>query len=70
MKCSLTTARYSRCVFCNQSDGNDDLVVDRYIVSPLFLGNEIEVEEKRKCDICQNIYKVKMIYAFKYEVVD
>lgn len=59
--------RHIRCPNCGLSEGNDYVIMSSKVIDKLYNGGELTILEERKCDICQNIYKVKMHYALKYE---
>lgn len=62
-------ARYIKCP-CGQSDGNDDIIIDRKIQSPFWEREDMIITETRECDICHKPYKVKRFFKFKYETED
>lgn len=59
--------RYVTCPNCGLSDGNDDAILSSKVIDKSYNGGELVILEERKCDICQQIYKVKMHYTLKYE---
>lgn len=42
---------YIRCPYCNQSDGNDDKIVNKRI--EVLYDTECQIVVTKKCDICQ-----------------
>lgn len=55
---------------CGQSDGNDDIVLNRDIEYSECDGSEILIRETRKCDICGNKYVVLVHYKRMYEKLE
>lgn len=59
--------RYVTCPNCGLSDGNDDTILSSKVIDKSYNGGELVMLEERKCDVCQQIYKVEMHYTLKYE---
>lgn len=59
--------RYIKCPHCGQSDGNDDSILSRQMIGCSYNGEELEIEENRRCDVCGKVYTVRMHYELKYE---
>lgn len=56
---------YIRCPYCNQSDGNDDKIVNKRI--EVLYDTECQIVVTKKCDICQKEYDVLKVFDLKYE---
>ena len=56
---------YIRCPYCNQSDGNDDKIVNKRI--EVFYDTECQIVVTKKCDICQKEYDVLKVFDLRYE---
>lgn len=56
---------YIRCPYCNQSDGNDDKIVNKRI--EVLYDTECQIVVTKKCDICQKEYDVLKVFYLKYE---
>lgn len=57
--------RYIRCPYCNQSDGNDDKIVNKRI--EVLYDTECQIVVTKKCDICQKEYDVLKVFDLRYE---
>ena len=55
----------AKCPYCHQSDGNDDLIINRRLVYADY--SSAEVVETRLCDICNKTYECSKKYKFDYE---
>lgn len=56
---------YIRCPYCNQSDGNDDKIVNKRI--EVLYDTECQIVVTKKCDICQKGYDVLKVFDLRYE---
>lgn len=56
---------YIKCPYCNQSDGNDDKIVNKRI--EVLYDTECQIVVTKKCDICQKEYDVLKVFDLKYE---
>ncbi|MCB7108862.1 hypothetical protein [Agathobacter rectalis] len=56
---------YIRCPYCNQSDGNDDKIVNKRI--EVLYDTECQIVVTKKCDICQKEYDVLKVFDLRYE---
>lgn len=56
---------YIRCPYCNQSDGNDDNIVNKRI--EVLYDTECQIVVTKKCDICQKEYDVLKVFDLRYE---
>lgn len=56
---------YVKCPHCGQSDGNDDIVLNKRIICMNYSDCEISIE--KRCDICGKKYEVVAVYKFEYE---
>lgn len=56
---------YIRCPYCNQSDGNDDKIINKRI--EVLYDTECQIVVTKKCDICQKEYDVLKVFDLKYE---
>ncbi|MFR4368887.1 MAG: hypothetical protein ACLT4F_08920 [Clostridia bacterium] len=56
---------YIRCPYCNQSDGNDDKIVNKKI--EVLYDTECQIVVTKKCDICQKEYDVLKVFDLRYE---
>lgn len=56
---------YIRCPYCNQSDGNDDKIVNKRI--EVLYDTECQIVVTIKCDICQKEYDVLKVFDLRYE---
>lgn len=56
---------YIRCPYCNQSDGNDDKIVNKRI--EVLYVTECQIVVTKKCDICQKEYDVLKVFDLRYE---
>lgn len=56
---------YIRCPYCNQSDGNDDKIVNKKI--EILYDTECQIVVTKKCDICQKEYDVLKVFDLRYE---
>lgn len=56
---------YTRCPYCNQSDGNDDKIVNKRI--EVLYDTECQIVVTKKCDICQKEYDVLKVFDLRYE---
>ena len=56
---------YIRCPYCNQSDGNDDKIVNKRI--DVLYDTECQIVVTKKCDICQKEYDVLKVFDLRYE---
>lgn len=56
---------YIRCPYCNQSDGNDDKIVNKKI--EVLYNTECQIVVTKKCDICQKEYDVLKVFDLRYE---
>lgn len=56
---------YIRCPYCNQSDGNDDKIVNKRI--EILYDTECQIVVTKKCDICQKEYDVLKVFDLRYE---
>lgn len=56
---------YIRCPYCNQSDGNDDKIVNKRI--EVLYDTECQIIVTKKCDICQKEYDVLKVFDLRYE---
>ena len=55
---------YPKCIYCGQSDGNDDIVLE---VKIEYKNNqECKIIEKRQCDICGRKYHISQTYKFDH----
>lgn len=56
---------YIRCPYCNQSDGNDDKILNKRI--EVLYDTECQIVVTKKCDICQKEYDVLKVFDLRYE---
>ena len=56
---------YIRCPYCNQSDGNDDKIVNKRM--EVLYDTECQIVVTKKCDICQKEYDVLKVFDLRYE---
>lgn len=56
---------YIRCPYCNQSDGNDDKIINKRI--EVLYDTECQIVVTKKCDICQKEYDVLKVFDLRYE---
>lgn len=56
---------YIRCPYCNQSDGNNDKIVNKRI--EVLYDTECQIVVTKKCDICQKEYDVLKVFDLRYE---
>lgn len=56
---------YIRCPYCNQSNGNDDKIVNKRI--EVLYDTECQIVVTKKCDICQKEYDVLKVFDLRYE---
>lgn len=59
---------YIKCPYCNHSDGNDDIVIDKKIID--MDNTSCEIIVTKECDICGKHYNVKRIFNLDYEQLD
>lgn len=59
--------RFTRCPKCGLSEGTDDKILSSIISDISYNGAECTLVERRKCDVCDELYSVKMYYSLVYE---